>query len=60
MDHEFRIIIQIEQLDEYNEPICTYGPEPRTLFLTNDSDLAMQTIRNMTQTIRDEFTIVEE
>ena len=40
--NEFRIVIQIEQLDETGKVLCTYGPEPITLLSTNDADEAIE------------------
>ena len=39
---EFKIVIQIEQLDDNGNTLCTYGPnEPVTLYETDDADEAI-------------------
>ena len=55
--NEFRIVRQIEQLDENGEPLCTYGPEePATVLETNDADQAIDTFERMRYTLRDEYS----
>ena len=46
--NEFRVVLQIEQLDENGQPLCTYGPEPITLLKTDDADEAMEYIEKHT------------
>jgi len=46
--YEFRVVLQIEQIDKNGRPLCTYGPEPVILFETDDADEAMEYIEKHT------------
>lgn len=53
---EFRIVLQIEQLDDNGQPLCIYGPaDPATVLLTDDADLAIDLHERMYYTLREEF-----
>lgn len=55
---EFRIIIQIEQLDDDGQMLSTYGPdEPIILWESDDADAVIHTMRAMAWTLREEFEI---
>ena len=41
MTEEFRVVIQIEQLDEQGQVLCTYGPPPVTILRTDDAEEAI-------------------
>ena len=53
---EFRIVLQIEQMDADDNPLCIYGPEePAVVLSTDDADEVIDTFENMRYTLRDEF-----
>jgi hypothetical protein len=43
---EFRLVLQIEQIDVDGHVFCTYGPEPAVLFETDDADDAIEAFNN--------------
>ncbi len=54
--NEFRIVIQVEQLDDNGEPLAIYGPDdPVVLWETDDADAAIRTMRAMAYTVDEEF-----
>lgn len=58
---EFRIVLQIEQLDENGRPLCTYGPrEPVVLLKTDDAELSIELLERMRYTLLDKFDSVKE
>jgi len=42
--YEYRLVLQIEQLDENGRMLCTYGPEPVVLLTTDDADEAIDAL----------------
>ena len=58
---EFRIVLQIEQLDDNGEPLCIYGPaDPYIVVESDDAELMIDSFEQIRGTLRDEHISIGE